>query len=943
MHKSMLPAVALPFVMAALSFTPAVSRAADSADRPFMEEIVVTGSRVQRADLTGSSPVAVVAAEDLEALGTVHVEEYLRDLPQFAAAEGANITSRNPGAATLDLRNLGENRTLVVVDGKRFVPYSADGVVDVNMIPQALVERVEIVTGGASAVYGSDAIAGVVNFVLDDEFSGLEIDTQYGAAGEGDGNRVQVALTAGTGIGDDRGNVVFSLGYTESEEILAKDRDFSSVGLGNDLEPDFSSFDLDGRIGSFGFTPDGDLEPAVSDFDFLPFTFIQVPQERWTSTALVSYDVTDSVEAYSRFTFVDSETDTARGPTATFGFAPVRLNADNPFLSDAAQAQLLGALGDPDGDGVLLLPEFRRRLAELGPRAVNYDNTAFQLVGGLRGDLPNGMYWDVFAQHGDTDRQSEYNNDVDSVKRQQGILVEEVGGEIVCIDQSRGCVPTNVFGRGNLSQEAADFIRINLSAVEETTQFVTGGSLGGDLPFSMPGTDSAPAWVVGFEYREEETETRPDASFRDGRQSGYGSVLPIEAGIEVTEGFVELKVPLLADAAMAESMTLEFGARQSEYTNNVDTNDSSASNDISSTALKVGGDWQINESLRLRALYQSAVRAPNLAEIGSPRSVNPFGGFASADPCAGAAPVGDARLSDLCVQTGVPTGQIGLVPAPGSNEINNTTGGNPFLEEESSDTYTVGFVYEPQAAERLSVIVDYYQIELEDAVTAVSESVVLDACYGQGQSSFCDRISRNPLDGSLFGGANTGGVDVSLINAARVEVRGVDLAARYDVGLGDRGDVTLNLALTHVLETTRQNSADTGAVDCAGLVGNICARPTHEWRWIQTTDWSLGPWSAQLRWQFLSEIEQDAIELRGVDPSNFGRPSIGSEHYFDLTGGYRVSEAVKLRAGITNLLDNEPPVVGVNYGVGGPNEMNTYPAVYDPVGRSFFIGLKAQL
>lgn len=941
-HKTFFMAGATTLALAVMTAPVSGAQSADETAERELGTVTITGTRVQREDLAASSPVVVIDAEDIAEVGTVNVEEYLRDLPQFAPAQGANITSRNPGAATLDLRNLGENRTLVVVDGKRFVPFSSDGVVDVNMIPSALVERVEIVTGGASAVYGSDAIAGVVNFVLDDDFEGFELDAQYGITGEGDGDRSQISLTAGTGLGDDRGNVVFSLGYITTEEISAADRDFSSVGLGNDLEPDFSSFDLDGRIGGFGFTPDGGLEPAVSDFDFLPFTLIQVPQERWTATALINYEINEAIEAYSRFSFVDSQTDTARGPTATFGFAPVQLNADSPFLNAEAQAALLATLGDPDGDGIIVLPEFRRRLAELGPRAISYDNTAFQVVGGLRGEFGEGFYWDAFAQFGATDRQQDFKNDVDRVKLQQGILAREIDGVITCIDPSQGCVPVNVFGRGNLSAEATDFIRLNLSAVEETDQFVTGASFGGDLPFQVPAAGSAPAFVVGVEYREEDSETRPDASFRDGRQSGYGSVLAIDASIEVAEVFGELKVPLVTDAPFADAITLEMGVRQSEYANSVSTEGASESNDISSTAYKFGGDWEINDQFRFRALYQKAVRAPNLSEIGSPRSINPFSGFASVDPCAGDAPVGDTALADLCIATGVPADQIGSVPAPESNEINNTTGGNPFLEAEESDTFTIGFVFEPAAIEGLVVILDYYDISLEDAVTEVSESVVLDGCYAGGQTAFCDRISRNPLTGALFGGVDTGGVDVSLINAAEVQVRGIDLAANYVFDAGTFGDIDLGLALTHVLETTRQNSDDAPAVECAGLVGNICARPVHEWRFVQTTEWNQGPWSAQLRWQYLSEVKQDAIVIRGVDPSNFGRPSIDAEHYFDLTGGYAFSETLSLRAGITNLFDTEPPIVGNDYGVGGPNEMNTYPAVYDPVGRSFFIGLNAR-
>jgi len=911
----------------------------ESAPEQSVDRMVVSGTRIRRADLEESSPVSIVESERMKAVGTVNVEEFLRDLPQFAPAQGSNITSRNAGAATLDLRNLGENRTLVLVDGKRFVPFSSDGIVDVNTIPSALLERVEIVTGGASSVYGSDAIAGVVNFILDKDFKGLQLDAQYGSTQENDGDRAQFSLSAGTGLDNDRGNVIFNLEWTDVDKIRATERDFSSVGLGNDLLPDFSSFDVDGRVGNFGFTPDGRIEPAVSDFDFLPFTFIQVPQTRWTATALFSYDLTSNIEAYSRFSFIDSETDTVRGPTATFGFAPVDLNINSPFLDQSATERLLDTFGDPDEDGIITLPEFRRRLPELGPRAVNFDNSTFQFVAGLSGELPNEMYWDLFAQKGETDRQAEFNNDVDKARLQQAILAERVGNSVVCIDQSQGCVPANVFGRGNLSQEAADFISIDLSVTEVTEQIVSGASLGGDLPFRLPSADSSPAWVVGVEYREEENSTRPDASFQDNRATGFGSVSPLEATIEIIEGFAELKAPIISDLALADSVSIELGVRYADYSNNVNFETGKTSNDISNIAVKFGGDWRINESLRLRGLYQRAVRAPNLAEIGAPRSLTPFGGFASFDPCAGSAPLEDPNLRELCIATGAPVDAIGSVPEPSSNEINAITGGNPFLDEETSDTLTFGFVYTP--IDRLNIIVDYYDIEIEDAVTAVSESVILDSCFNQGQIGFCDRVQRNPRDGSLFGGRDTGGVDISLINAAEIEVRGFDVAANYGLDLHQFGDIGLNLALTHVRETSRRDFPTAERVDCAGLVGNICARPVHEVKFLQSTEWQRGPFSLLLRWQFLSEIDQDAIELRGVDPAEFAVETIPSEHYFDLTGSYQIREGLSMRAGILNLFDTAPPIVGNNFGVGGPNEMNTFPAVYDPVGRRFFLGLNS--
>ncbi len=368
--------------------------------------IVVTGSRIVRSDLQAASPVTVVTSESIKLAGTVGVEEYLRDIPQAVAAVGSATNNGSEGAATVDLRNLGEERTLVLVDGKRFVPFSSKGIVDLNMIPPALVKRAEVVTGGASAVYGSDAIAGVVNFILRDDFEGIEADAQYGFTEKGDGGTSTLSLTAGQNFADGRGNITVSGSYAKQKPVYQGSRDFSREALAAaDFSPGGSFTNANGfvDIGADGyqFTPNGDLSDLSVDpgafeaFNFNPFNLLQAPHEKWTATVIGKYEFSDSVEAYGRFSFAQSQVTTIIAPTGTF-FFPFELNYDtNPFISDQARAIFAANDATPGDDSITF--GYGRRLTELGTRDSVYKNKAWQAVGGFRGDLTENLQWEVFG------------------------------------------------------------------------------------------------------------------------------------------------------------------------------------------------------------------------------------------------------------------------------------------------------------------------------------------------------------------------------------------------------------------------------------------------------------------------------------------------------------------------------------------------------------------
>ncbi len=922
-------------VAVSLALAAPASQAVDERDGAAVEEIVVTGSRIARRDLTANSPISVFEAEQLSITNTTNVEEFLRDMPQFVAGVGSNSNNGNDGSATVDLRNLGEERTLVLVNGKRFVPFDYQGYVDLAMIPTALIERVEVITGGASAVYGSDAVGGVVNFIMKRDFEGVEFDTSYSMTEERDGNRRDYNLTLGGNIADGRGNVVVNVGFTDQHAVTQGARDYSLFSLDDLLEPGGSSTHPAGTViglagGRMQFDANGNLTTDVQSFNFNPFNLLQAPQEKWTGTAIATLDVGNDMQATLRGSFANNQVNTVIAPTGTFNF-PFTVNVDNPFLTE--QARGVFEANDTDGDGFVDIL-FGRRLTELGTRDSLYENTAYQFVGSLTGAWQD-YDWEVFAQRGRTSRTQNFINDVNYQRSLQAILaVENPDGTISCLDPSNGCVPANFFGENNLSQAAANFIRLNLNENNKTEQTIVGASFTGDTGLQLPAAESPLAFAIGVEYREESARNLPDNNYATGNTIGFGSSSPVDAQIQIAELFAEASLPLVENASIG-AITLDAGVRVADYDNEVTD---VASNSFSNTSWKVGGEWAVNDSVRLRGGFQRSVRAPTLREIGLPRT--PSTGDLDSDPCEGANPVGNAELTALCIATGVPEANIGNVTSIVAGQINNFIGGEPNLQPEEADSYTAGIVFTPQSIP-LTLALDYYTIEITDAIQQISEQNIVNACYEVEQdptAPFCSLIFRDPLTGGLIGGTDTG-VNVSLRNAAILEASGIDLAAAYRFEFAELGTLDLDVNAVHVLENKRQQAALFEVDDCAGLAGNTCTAPDPELRLIQNTRWTRGPLTVNLRWQYLSEITNDAIELDGVNPSNFARPDFGSFSYFDLAGVYDISDRLTLRAGINNLFDKQPPVVGNDYGGTLENSGNTYPATYDPLGRAYSLGL----
>ncbi|MFT4250925.1 MAG: TonB-dependent receptor plug domain-containing protein, partial [Caulobacter sp.] len=537
-----------------------------------VEEIVVTGSRIARPDLTSSSPVATVGEKELQQSGVVNTENLLNTLPQAVPGITSTVNNGSNGTATVNLRGLGAARTLVLVDGKRQTPTTQTGTVDINLIPPALIKRIEVVSGGGSAVYGSDAISGVVNFILKNDFEGMETSVGYQNTDDGDAPIYSASTTFGANFGGDKkGNVVLSLGYNKREALTQGKRGgMLSTAWGDNptrtgFVPSGSGSNEQGRVdpsvagrfvtlpgvtpnastNSALFLPDGNVRlynSATDTYNFAPINYVQTPQERYSVTSMANYEIKPGLTAFAKGNFVNSKVVTQLAPTP-IGSRTFRFTLDNnPFLTAAAKTAL-NSLGsstaytiaasspwtagtftdvDTDGDGLydVVSGVFNRRLSEVGPRVSKFNFSGFQLQLGLRGDIEaiNGGF-ETYFQYGNTHGSNSLEGDTSLARIQQALLLNATGTG--CLDPSGGCVPINLFGQGNISAAAANFIKTRINSSQDYEQLYAGLTFNGDTVnmFSLPAGPIG--FAVGAEYRADDFAFDPSHDLAIGNLTGF--------------------------------------------------------------------------------------------------------------------------------------------------------------------------------------------------------------------------------------------------------------------------------------------------------------------------------------------------------------------------------------------------------------------------------------
>lgn len=905
-----------------------------------LEEVVVTGSRIPRPDLVANSPVTVVGAEEFELAATVETESILNTLPQIVPSFGATTNNPGTGTATVDLRNLGPVRTLVMMNGRRIVGSGTNGVVDINNIPPALIERVDVATGGASAVYGSDAMSGVVNFILKDDFEGIQLSAQYGSTQETDSDRANIDFTWGANSADGRGNAVVYANYFRREQTLAGERDFARIELDENTDangnpilspggssripqgrfsgPSFTGLiDVNGdEIGSSGFfvnaagAPDDYTSPEDT-FNFAPFNNLQLPLERWTTTALGSYELAPSVQAFGEFTFANNRVNRTLAPTP-YNESGVDIDLANPLIPAATLALLQQA--DIDGDGIVT-GGISRRMLEAGSRVSVDSRNLWRFVTGLKGEA-RGWDWEVYHNFGRNENAQRQDGNIVLSKFQEGLLVDPAN-PTQCASGNPACVVINPFGEGAFTPEMVNWVRAAASNITNVEQRTFAGNIAG-APFELPAGRVGVAF--GIEHREEAAEFLPDTFLASGDVDGFNAGLPTQGEYDVTEFYGEAVVPLLSGKRFAEYLGLELGYRYSDYSNVGGVN-----------TYKFGGEWNPIPSLKLRGLFQRAVRAPNILELfqGSSNS------FPGGEDFCNAGADRTAEEEAFCVELGVPQNVLATFEQP-DDQIEVLLSGNPALDVESSDTWSMGFVYQPERFEGLTITMDYYSIEIEDAIST----------FGGGLQSTIDACNQNLSLGNVFCQPLTARNDAGELefvplpnqNIANLATDGLDLSLGYGMDLGRGRDLDLSMAATFVFANEQQSSPVTDVVDCAGSVGvrGTCGNADPELRLVGRATYTQGKLRGSLRYRYVGEVDNELIAL-GTAANTLAVTNVDAEHYVDMGLTYNYSDELDLFVNIDNLFDNDPPTLA---DAGG--QFNTDASVYDVLGRRFTFGVRSR-
>lgn len=909
-----------------------------------VDEIVVTGSRLVRRDLTAPSPITTIDRETILSTGQPTLEEALNNLPQVQPSSGRATNNGGDGTSKIDLRGIGAGRTLVMLNGRRIAPSGIGSAVDVNTLPGMLVRRVEIITGGATTVYGSDAIAGVVNFITRDDFEGFGLESSYYTTERGDSDVFDLSITWGHNF--DKGNVAVFGGFLDREPTLQADRNFSATTITDDwfsgtLQPGGSTTNPSGAIFfprvDFGNGParttwdaNGDPREFIQPddlYDFAPINYLQIPLERYSAGVLLNYDLGGRAELYAELIYTHNEAGQNGAPAGVFGNF-VEINSDNPVLTPANRQFLIDNAIPSGTDRVGF--GLQRRLLELGPRITESDNDYTRILSGLRGDLTETWDFDVWVSYTKGEEKQLLRNDASFSRLQQGLLVDPNTG--TCFNSSDGCVPLNVFGEGNLSQAGVDFIR---AAPYETTvdrqQKLVSAFIRG-APFKLPSGNVSTA--VGIEWREDSGTLNADEALFSGDTLGFRADSNVDGTESVSEVYAEALLPLLSEMPMARYLGLELGGRLSSYDNagELDT-------------WKVGADWEPLQGLRFRTMFQRSARAPNLREafllpFEQPRTVVRF--ESQEDPCSASAdPVGSG-FADVCVAQGIPVNQLGVFEAAIASPVTTTFGGNSNLAPETAETFTAGIVLTTSDAWTLAV--DYFELDVEDTIGASDPMLV---CWDPANTerATCDSIQRDPVTFDI------NAVDQTNANLGKLRTKGVDTQFTFGTELpgwltqgAGTADLDVSIVWTHVTENSIQADPASTVFECVGKFGYACGFFGNDWvfpenRVASNVTWSTAKWRAQLAWQWIEGTDNSAREAAiafGL-PVEFVTPaieSIGSKSYVDLSISYDVNPNLTLGLTIANLLDEDPAFMA-----DGGAAANTDPEMYDVFGRAYTLRL----
>lgn len=935
------------------------------------QTVQVTGSRINAPGAESPSPLQVLSAADIAASGATNLQELLLENPTLGtptySRTNSNFLTSSAGVSTVDLRNLGTSRTLVLVNGRRFVAgVPGETAVDLNTIPTDFIERVELLTGGASAAYGSDAVAGVINIITKRNFNGFLADAQIGETYEqGDDQKRKVGLTFGTSNADGTANVMGHLGYSRQGSVMSRDRAASAFDqytrlarTGNPADafiadrPYNSGYAPQGTFfhdtGSFTYDAAGNIVPvatngtatqAATGFNRSAYRSIAVPTERFLMALNGDLQLNQNHSAFFESTYASTKVSTTIEPyplgaediyPASGGQVPAESFVNGVAVRNPLVPQYLyDRISDTDGDG-LRDYYFTRRMADFGNRTSRAERDTFRLVTGLKGNIFGSSWnYEVYGAYGKTKEAQDSSGQVNVLNFRNALeAVPGPNGSVVCRDANavaQGCVPASVFGFNALSPEAIKYIAAPGSLQTSTTQKLAGGSVTGDL-FELPA--GAVSIATGFEWRKEESRATPDALTQAGLNGG--NAIPETAGsFSVKELFIESRVPLLKDVAFAKSLSFLGAFRAGDYSTVGRTN-----------SWNGGFEWQPTSDIKLRATRALSTRAPNINEL----FLSPSQDFPSGlvDPCVGVTATSTGQFDAACRAA---PGVLANINANGSFTLNQSdiqgisgfNRGNPNLMEEKGRSTTVGLVLTPRSIpmlSRMSFTADYFKIDIADAIVSTPRQYALQNCYSGSNTAFCDFIRRRPA----AVGANSSGsldeIDTAVSNSGGLGTEGVDVTAAWNDQVGP-GRMNARLAYTYVREGWNQPLPDSDRDPFVDEIGAAKNKATLNlgYRWngfnVQSTVSYIG--KSYLDDQFLSQFD---LPARSV--------GIGSRTYTDLQVTYALHRTTELYFGLDNVFDTKAPPI-ISGLPGNDTGTETDAGTYDAIGRRFYVGLRVRL
>jgi outer membrane receptor protein involved in Fe transport len=927
----------------ALASAPAFAQAAD--DESSEDLIIVTGSRIARPDIEAAVPVTVVSAEDIVKGGTANVQEVLIDLPavgQSVSRTSSNFSTTGNGQATVNLRNLGSARTLVLVNGRRFVAgIPGTSIVDLNTIPTDLIKQVDVVTGGASAVYGSEAISGVVNFTLDDKFEGIGARAQGTVSSKGDAGRQYVSLKLGNSFADDRGHVVLYGQYDKDHGLRSRNRAFSARDIPN--RSSFASqglFSVDGSFAAgantYTFDSANNLKnyqgANVDGYNRNADRYLGVPVQRYMFAGLANYEFSNSVTAYFEGEYAKTKSNSSLEPQAVaYTDLPnaAGIPITNPFIPAAIKAAMINA-------GETFLP-FRRRSNDIFDRSNKNDRSTWRIVAGLKGEIAENLNWDIYYTHGQTKDFTasgtilgpNYENAINAVAGVNGPVCS-INVDADPNNNDAKCVPINIFGSNTVDPRAAAYVTNNgqLSTYDaRVKQDVLSATLTGKA-FTLPGGDVS--FAVGGEYRKENSSEDFDTATNLGLTLG-NQLSDTRGKFNVKEAFAEVVVPLLKDRPFFQYLGFEGAVRYADY---------STVGGVMSW--KVGGEWAPISDFRLRGIYSEATRAPNISELFSAQSET----FpAVVDPCDQRKGEGDgaplaisaANLAAACkanpaIAAAAASANGFVYSTAQIQTINGFVGGNPGLREEKAKTLTLGAVFQPRFLSRFSTTVDYYRIRVIGAIGIIGQQTSLDECInGSGLALFCNNIIRD-------GAGRVQTINAINLNTGSYLVSGVDTQVRYTLPVGS-SRIDLSVNWNHRLKQQQTSfpggptQPELGQLDCysCGRLGT-----GFKDRVNASLSGKFGGLSVTYKVNYLGPVVDDLT--KGANALR-----VKSYFYHDAQVRYDLGEDKKFAIyfGVDNMFDKKPPVFNDTNPVTFPGTQ-TSANTYDLYGRMLYAGVEVK-